>query len=412
MSARQPMRVLLIGNYQPDDQESMQRFAQVLSRHLLDRGVRIDLIRPEPLWGGRGDPQRGLGKWLGYVDKFLIFPKLLRTRTTVARGQQPARPVVHICDHSNALYTRYLRDVPHLVTCNDLLAVRSALGEVPENRTRWSGRQLQRLILAGLKRAQHIACISQATRKEVLRLCRIDPHRVSVNHMGLNYTYCPMPAAEARNHLQRLLTTAPGSGIPLSSGELSFILHVGGNQWYKNRLGTLEIYRRLREQNGSRPKLMMVGKPFTSEMARFVEYHRLTRDVISITNCDNEGLRALYSLAELLLFPSVAEGFGWPIIEAHACGCRVVTVNRPPMTEVGGEAAVYIDPANTDGAAEIVRRILGETEPEKRARRIAGRTNAARFSTESMIDGYLELYQALAGEDPAEPALQHGAVPN
>jgi glycosyltransferase involved in cell wall biosynthesis len=112
--------------------------------------------------------------------------------------------------------------------------------------------------------------------------------------------------------------------------------------------------------------------------------------------CDNEDLRALYSLAELVLFPSWAEGFGWPILEAQACGCRVVTTGRPPMTEVGGQAAAYLDPADVADAAEAVRRVLGETDADRNARVRAGLANARRFSTDKMIDKYLHIYHELA----------------
>ena len=83
--------------------------------------------------------------------------------------------------------------------------------------------------------------------------------------------------------------------------------------------------------------------------------------------------------------------FIWPIIEAQACGCPVFTSNRPPMTEVGGEAAVYFDPSNEAEAAEITAKSL-QNRPWLRER---GLLNAENFSTESMILAYERLYQRL-----------------
>ena len=78
-------------------------------------------------------------------------------------------------------------------------------------------------------------------------------------------------------------------------------------------------------------------------MNEFMDAHpEMAASVIPLTNVDNETLRALYSAAELLLFPSLEEGFGWPIVEAQACGCRVVTSQKAPMTEAGGDAAFYL----------------------------------------------------------------------
>ena len=61
-----------------------------------------------------------------------------------------------------------------------------------------------------------------------------------------------------------------------------------------------------------------------------------------ITGLTDEQVCAIYNLAKVLLFPSLYEGFGWPIAEAFACGCPVITTNAAPMTEVGGSAAIYI----------------------------------------------------------------------
>ena len=75
------------------------------------------------------------------------------------------------------------------------------------------------------------------------------------------------------------------------------------------------------------------------------------RELVSV---QNEDLRALYSTATALLFPSFQEGFGWPIIEAQACGCPVITSNRTPMTEVGENAAIYINPDSPEEAAREI----------------------------------------------------------
>ena len=102
----------------------------------------------------------------------------------------------------------------------------------------------------------------------------------------------------------------------------------------------------------------------------------------------NPALEALYSVADGLLFPSWEEGLGWPLLEAQACGCRVFTSNRPPMTEVAGEAAVYFDPADPAGAAALVAASLRTSTPFDPA----GPPNVQRFTVAAMIDGYLELY--------------------
>ena len=368
------MKVLLVSNYKNDGQESMQKFANFMAKGLAESGHEVRVVRPAGLVGRLHASGEGVGKWLGYVDKFGVFPAVLK----LAIGWSD---VVHICDHSNSFYTKHLQGKPHVVSCHDLMAVRSAMGEVAQNQTRWTGRQLQRMIVRGLVGAQHVACVSEATKRDLLRVTRIPEQRVSRVYNSLNYPYSRMDEGAAWERI-RELRLDPGT---------KFFLHVGGNQWYKNRLGVLRIFSHMRgllpQQNN--PKMIMVGKPWTTEMREFVKKSGIGDATIELPGIGNEDLRALYSTATMLLFPSLEEGFGWPIIEAQSCGCPVVTSGRAPMDEVGGAAAVYVDPETPEEAAAAAVRAL-EKPGEWRE---ASLRNAARFSSKAMINGYLSLYE-------------------
>jgi glycosyltransferase involved in cell wall biosynthesis len=385
-----PFRVLLIGNYPNDQQESMQRFATMLIDGFMANGLQAEIMIPTPVFGGLKPSGSGLGKWLGYLDKFIVFPLQLKLKL---RNQLRSSEelVVHICDHSNSTYTAYLQRIPHVVTCHDLLAVRSALGEIPKNPTRWSGKQLQAMVLKGLKSAQHIACDSEATRQDALRLSGAKQEQISKINVALNYPYRPMPANEAHMRIaQLMLRSGAQSAVDVSGG---FILHVGGNQWYKNRLGVLRIYSRLVRVEPETPPLVMVGKPFTPEMITFVEQNHLKDRVLSLERCDNEDLRALYSTAFVLLFPSLAEGFGWPVIEAQACGCPVVCSNVEPFPEVAGDAAILCNPENE---SEFVTAISLLKQADVRQSLVSkGIKNIKRFTPEIMIENYIHLYHSL-----------------
>lgn len=368
------MRVLLVGNYVNDRQESMQRFANLLQTGLSQAGHEVRLLIPAPVIGRLKPAADGVGKWLGYIDKFLIFPRELKVAAKWA-------DIIHICDHSNAFYVKYFPSRPHTVTCHDLLAISSALQEVPEHQTSWTGRQLQQIILGGLKKARHVICVSEATRAELIRLAGLPESKVSMIYNGLNHSYTPSLENDGEISIGEFETSQP------------FLLHVGGNQWYKNRLGTLKIFAHL-QRIASEPeaKLIMVGKPWTREMREFVSLNGLRDHVVELTNITNAELRVLYSKALALVFPSLREGFGWPIIEAQACGCPVFTSDRIPMTEVGGNAAVYLDPNDPAGAAAVIANSMVRA-PQLRQ---AGFENAKRFSPTIMIGSYSSLYQQLA----------------
>jgi glycosyltransferase involved in cell wall biosynthesis len=375
------MKVLLVSNYLHDRQESMLRFAAALADGFRFAGVDVQVARPEPFFGRLRPAGSGLGKWLGYLDKFLVFPRRLRRLAA-------AVDLVHICDHSNSIYVKHIASRPHLVTCHDMLAIRSARGEFPENRTGWSGRILQRWILAGLRRARRLTCVSEATRHDVLRLTGHSANIVSVTQMGQNFAYAPMAevanAAELRRRGEKFDESVfARHGIPAEP----YVLHVGGGQWYKNRTGVLAIHAALQAQMGPRtPRLVLVGPPCAKPGVE-------VRSAV-----DNRTLAALYSGAELLLFPSLEEGFGWPIIEAQACGCRVLATGKDPMTEVGGQAAFYLaDPNDAAAGARAVEKILAQDDATRRAAIHAGIENASRFSTERTIREYLAIYREVLG---------------
>jgi glycosyltransferase involved in cell wall biosynthesis len=371
--------ILLIGNYPNDRSESMDRFTRCLYDELTARDYNVRKIRPEPKFGRFHPSDHGIGKWFGYLDKFAVFPRQLKRECDTTGSR-----IVHICDQANAVYTKYLGGIPHLLTCNDLLAIRSALGEFPQNRTRWTGRAYQKTILNGIRRARQITCISEATRSDVLRVARVAPQNVDVTYMGLNYPFRKIDQTDAWEMLKEYFPDP-----------FRFVLHVGGNQWYKNRLGVLKIFAALKSRFLSDLKLVLVGKPPASELAAFIKRESLQSDVIPITTCNNASLCALYSVAEALLFPSLHEGFGWPIIEAQACACPVVTSDRAPMNEIGGTASVYINPENPATAAAAFQTLLASPARERPERASKALQNAERFSTKQMIDRYLEIYEEL-----------------
>src|SRR4051812_17534967 len=102
----------------------MQRFGALLRDGVSDSGHSVRLITPDAVIGRLKPDSTGVGKWLGYADRFVVFRKTLRSQLKWA-------DVIHICDHGNAVYVPWLSGRPHLVTCHDALALRSALGEFP-----------------------------------------------------------------------------------------------------------------------------------------------------------------------------------------------------------------------------------------------------------------------------------------
>lgn len=376
------MKALIVTNYVPDRQESMLRFGELLARGLPGFGIATETIAPEPCVTRLGPSYRynGATKYAGYVDKFAIFP--LRLRQAVEKFRPD---VVHIVDHGNSAYREAVNGCRVIVTCHDLLQIRAARGEIARHGTGWAGRRFQRWIAEHLARVPDVACVSAKTRDDLLRLVARRPDRTHLLYNGLNYPYAPVSPDEARQRL-RLLTTGAWDGE-----NPRFYLNVGGGQWYKNRRGLLLIFAALVARVSPPPRLVLVGKPLSEEDARFASRLELTPHLRHFSNVSNANLAALYTLASGLIFPSWEEGFGWPVAEAQACGCPVFTSDRPPLTEVGGSAAVYFDPADAIGAAD---RILAAQADEPRLR-AEGLARAERWSTRRMLADYAALYGQL-----------------
>jgi glycosyltransferase involved in cell wall biosynthesis len=370
--------ILLIGNYPLERQQSMERFATMMLDGLNAAGIPAEVIRPKPFLGRFRSAGTFVAKWLAYLDKFLFF------RNTLARKLRERPALIHICDHSNAMYAKTIRELPVVITCHDLLAVRGALGEATDCAASATGKLLQRWIVRGLESAAAVACVSRATLSDAERLVRRTDGKPALEliTLGLSYPYRVLSPAETRERLAK---------FPALKPEAAFVLHVGSNLRRKNREGVLRIFARCKDKwNGS---LVFAGDSLSDSLRSLGHELGILDRIIEISNADSETLEAFYNRATALLFPSTFEGFGWPIAEAHACGCPVLCLDREPMVEVAGDAALAHPVEDEAGFAADLLRL---TNSEERARWSAKAVeNAKRFSTARMISEYVSLYRTL-----------------
>ena len=389
------MHFILIGNYLPDGQESMERFAQMLHTGLRQAGVGAEIWRPVPVVGGRiGDTHTGLGKWLSYVDKWLLFPVILRWRVW-RRDLGGTEVRFHVCDHSNAPYLGSLPLLQAGITCHDVLAIRGSLGHtdayVPASRF---GKILQQWIYGNLRRAKRLASVSELTLRQLLALAgpvpMSQPTGWRVIHNAFNAQFRPLAAAEQAAVLQR-------AGLALPP---SFLLHVGSGQARKNRVMLLEMAHAL----GSRwqGNICFAGAaPDAALLARAQELG-LRERVIAVVKPDHETLVALYSGCEAFVFPSFSEGFGWPVIEAQACGAPVIASSVEPMPEVSGGAALHADPADP---AAFAAALLALQKPGVRQALVQrGLLHGQQFAPARMVQAYLALYDLVPAPTHAHAA--------
>lgn len=382
------MRFILIGNYPPDKQESMERFAQMMAVGLRQAGYQADIWRPRVIMGRWSNSTTdGLGKWLGYIDKWLIFMGILYWRrliNTVSTADQPIH--YHVCDHSNSAYLKPLPISRVAITCHDVLAIRGALGHADAHSPASSmGKLLQRWIIGNLSQAQRLAAVSNLTLKQLREL--VPEHAPTqdwrVIHNAFNADFSPLPSARQQ---QLLAATDLPTGVP-------FLLHVGSGLPRKNRALLLRMVHALGE-DWPVGLICFAGEELEPALYTEAQALGLAHRVVSIVKPDHSTLVALYNACVCFIFPSFSEGFGWPVIEAQACGAPVIASANAPMPEVSGEAALHADPRQPTAWAAAFRTLL---DPATRARVVAaGYQNSQQFALTHMIDAYLALHRGSA----------------
>ena len=367
------MNILLIANYVPEKQHSMLGFAGLLETGLRRAGHQVRVAQPPVVFGKIGERVGRMQKWLAYLDKLILFPPLLR-------GSILNADIVHICDHSNAVYIPWARRKPYVVTCHDLLAVRGSLGEATDCPASVSGKWLQQWILRGLNRADAIACASHATLGDLTRLV-FQPRRATVVPLALRHDLPKLSAGESDAQLL---------SIPGLDPTKPFFLHVGSSHPRKNREGVLRIFAKAIGRVDA--QLVVAGKPLNASQRQLARELHVSDRIVEAQEISNPLLSALYSKAIALLFPSTFEGFGWPIVEAQACNCPVVCSNRAPFPEVGGDGALFFDVNDEGGFAGAIVQLANDSE-FRSALIEKGLGNLWRYEPELMISRYVSLYE-------------------
>jgi glycosyltransferase involved in cell wall biosynthesis len=385
------MKIVLLTHPQFLSSQSMPRFAQMIADGMRTRGHNLEIWTPQPILF-RIPVNSKLRKWLGYIDQYVLFPLVVRFRLLLASHDT----VFVFADQALGPWVPLVAHRPHVVHVHDFLALRSALGEIPKNPTGWTGRQYQAMIRRGFSKGQNFISVSANTKRELGRFLQAQPQRSEVAFNGLNYPFVPMPVVDADEVLKQ-------AGIHMSAQ--GFLVHVGGNQWYKNRTGVLEIYAAYAKQTPAPLPLLMIGELPTESLRALAEQVAGHGAVRFVSGLSNETVCAAYSLARLMVFPSLAEGFGWPIAEAMACGCPVLTTAEAPMTEVGGNAAHYLPKRPSGDVAEWAAKgaikiisILASPADASAARRESGLAHVKQFDSELAFSRYEAIYQQVLAE--------------
>jgi glycosyltransferase involved in cell wall biosynthesis len=370
--------------------KSMPRFARMLSEGMANRGHNIEIWSPEGA-ASKLSSKPFIKKWLGYFDQYVAFPRQVRQ---LLKTKSPDTLFV-LTDQALGPWAPLVADRPHVIHCHDFMALRSALGEIPENPTGWTGKQYQQLIRRGFSKGKNFISVSQKTKEDLHRFLLSAPERSEVVYNGLHESFSKTETDDARAKFGQNVD------LNLSAG---YILHVGGNIWYKNRKGIVEIYNQWRTTTKNPLPLLFIGEAPSPELLDAANTSKYCWDIHWLSDIEDKDIHHAYSGASVFLFPSIGEGFGWPIAEAMASGAPVITTDEAPMTEVAGGAA-YLIPRRPNNMNEVnawaqtgadaINQILNLSDLQRQALIEKGIDNAKRFDTKKALDQIEAHYNSL-----------------
>ncbi|MDO8589387.1 MAG: glycosyltransferase family 1 protein [Armatimonadota bacterium] len=336
-------------------------------------------------------------------------------RTRVVSGSLPVReqvalPIALARDRVDVAHF-LCNTAPLLITCPFVLTIHDVIPCLPEafprpfgsRKTRLLDRYWREVIPLAASRAARIVTVSESSSLDIQRVLGMPAERIDVMHNGIDPSFRTLDPDALRTVLQT-------TDLPSDRFFLGFL----SKEPRKNSVGILRAFKILSERV-SDCGLVLVSSS-RDDVAIVSESSLRDPRIIALRGVSRDRLVALYNAAVALVFPSYAEGFGLPIVEAMACGAPVITSTAGSLPEVAGDAALLVDPGNTNGIAQAMLAVLTD-ERLSRSLRTRGLERARRFSWEETARRMVATYMAVgatwrreASRPPAESEAAGGAV--
>ena len=252
---------------------------------------------------------------------------------------------------------------------------------------------MQQTLPVVARRSTRVIVMSDHVRRDVVRELGVSPERVTVIPLPVGHEFRPVPRDEARAHVHRRFGLA---------GE--YVLHVGTLEPRKNHVTLFAAYERMRRDGFTGPLVLVGHEGWRNEpILRRLADSSARAHILRVTDADERDLVALYGASTVVAFPSLEEGFGYPIIESMACGVPCVTGNVTAMAEVGAGYATLVPPTDADALADALLACWRDPSQRERAA-VLGPERAAGHSFERWAAATLAVYReelALASRSDA-----------
>lgn len=213
---------------------------------------------------------------------------------------------------------------------------------------RFTGRYLLKFCV---KNATAVISISQTTKKDILKYIKVPHDKIRTIYLGKNSLFHPRNRKSKELHkIQKVY------GIE----DRPYIIFLGYNDPRKNIPNIMKAFADIDETVKSNSVLVIAGNINSKDSVLIdqIKKHNLEDNIIFTGFIQDDDLAYLFSGARAFCFPSLYEGFGLPVLEAMACGCPVITSNTSSLPEVAGDAALLVDPEDTQDISEAMTRLL------------------------------------------------------
>ena len=280
-------------------------------------------------------------------------------------------------------YTRPLAQLP----CASVVGIMDmTFFLIPQYHTRIKRVFFRSMIRASVRRAERFIAISESTKQDMQQCLGIEPDRIDVTPLAVSPAYRPDVDIASRESVRNKYDLPD-----------RYVLFVGRLEPRKNLPRLLDAYDAARARVPNPPALVLAGARgwHSGDLDRRIG--GMTDRVRSLGFVPEEDLPALYSGADVFIYPSLYEGFGIPVLEALACGVPTITSNISSMPEVAGDAAELVDPQNTEAIANALQRLLTDRGLREELRR-RSRLRAVAFSWDETARLTVESYDRTFSE--------------
>lgn len=271
---------------------------------------------------------------------------------------------------------------PSVVTFHDIVFIKGLDLDTYETSSWLSKVYLNLFIPRAAYKATRIISVSDSTKEDIVKELNIHPDKIVTVYHGIDESF---KRIGDRNYLEKTRS--------IFSLPKEYILFAGALKPRRNVSRLFEAYSILKKKYKLIHQLVIAGQKDQKykEVFSTIEKSGLDKDIMFIGNVDHRFLPAIYNMASLFIYPSLYDGFGFPPLEAMACGIPVVTSNVSSLPEIVGDAALLVDPYNIEAMAEAMWKVLNNKELS-RVMAEKGIKRAAKFTWERCAKETLKIY--------------------